>query len=126
MSDELPSLAVGGIAVAPFNTNIVVIGTGEATQNIDRVGGVGILRSTDGGATWKTEAITADSQHDNIRPYVVMNHEPDGPTVLWQNLSGHYRHYTNYRCSIKADRPAKVTVVEVPANTEAVEPKADQ
>jgi hypothetical protein len=58
MSDELPSIAVGGIAVAPFNTNIVVIGTGEATNNIDRVGGVGVLRSTDGGATWNTTSLT--------------------------------------------------------------------
>ncbi|MFN8176736.1 MAG: T9SS type A sorting domain-containing protein [bacterium] len=58
ISDDLPSLAVGGIAVAPFNSNIVVIGAGEATANIDRVGGVGILRSTDAGATWNTTNVT--------------------------------------------------------------------
>jgi hypothetical protein len=54
ISDELPSIAVGGIAVSKTNTNIVVIGTGEPTPSIDRVGGVGILRSTDAGATWVT------------------------------------------------------------------------
>jgi len=30
-----------------------------------------------------------------------MNRDPDGPGVLWMNLSGHYRHYTDYRSSIK-------------------------
>jgi hypothetical protein len=54
ISDELPTLAVGGIAVSKTNPSIVVIGTGEATQNIDVVTGVGILRSTDAGATWIT------------------------------------------------------------------------
>lgn len=58
MSDEIPSLAIGGIAVAPANTQIVVIGTGEATLNIDRVTGVGILRSTDGGSTWNPTSLS--------------------------------------------------------------------
>jgi hypothetical protein len=52
VSDEIPSLAVGGIALSLSDPEIVVIGTGEATNNIDVIGGVGILRSTDGGATW--------------------------------------------------------------------------
>ncbi len=54
LDDELPVLAVNAIAVSPLDPNIIVIGTGEATLNIDRVGGVGILRTTDGGATWLT------------------------------------------------------------------------
>ncbi len=58
MSDEIMSLAVGGIAVDPLDPNIVVIGTGEGTFNIDRVTGVGILRSTDGGATWNTTSLS--------------------------------------------------------------------
>jgi hypothetical protein len=58
ISDELPSIAVGGIAVSPLDPNIVVIGTGEGTNNIDRVGGVGVLRSTDAGATWQTTSLS--------------------------------------------------------------------
>jgi hypothetical protein len=58
MSDEIMSLAVGGLAVDPFDPSIVVIGTGEGTFNIDRVGGVGILRSTDAGVTWNTTSLT--------------------------------------------------------------------
>ncbi len=58
MSDELLSIAVGGLAVSPNDPNIVVIGTGEGTNNIDRIGGIGILRSTDGGNTWLTTSLS--------------------------------------------------------------------
>lgn len=58
LDDELPTLAVGGVAVLASDPNIIVIGTGEATNNIDRVGGVGILRSTDAGATWSTTSFS--------------------------------------------------------------------
>ena len=49
LTDDTPSMAIGGVAVLPSNSNIVVIGTGEGTPNIDRISGVGILRSTDAG-----------------------------------------------------------------------------
>jgi hypothetical protein len=52
ISDELPSLAIGGLAVSKTNRDVIVIGTGEGTMNIDRVTGIGILRSTDRGASW--------------------------------------------------------------------------
>jgi hypothetical protein len=58
LDDELPTLGVGAIAVLPTNSNIVIMGTGEATNNVDRVGGVGILRSTDAGATWQTTSVS--------------------------------------------------------------------
>jgi hypothetical protein len=58
LTDDLPTLAVGGVAVVPTDPDVVVIGTGEATFNVDRIGGVGILRSTDGGATWNTTSLS--------------------------------------------------------------------
>ncbi|MBZ0269363.1 T9SS type A sorting domain-containing protein [bacterium] len=58
VTDELPTLGIGGVAVDPFDPDIVVIGTGEATPNSDALGGVGILRSTDAGATWNTTNVT--------------------------------------------------------------------
>jgi len=62
VADEIPSLAVGGIALGASDPEIVVIGTGEATLNIDRIGGVGILRSTDGGGSWETTSLTLSPQ----------------------------------------------------------------
>jgi len=58
LTDETPSMAIGGVAVLPSNSNVIVIGTGEGTPNIDRIQGVGILRSTDGGSTWDTTSLT--------------------------------------------------------------------
>jgi hypothetical protein len=51
-------MAIGGVAVVPSNPNIIVIGTGEGTPNVDRIFGVGILRSTDGGTTWNTTGLS--------------------------------------------------------------------
>ena len=65
LSDELPSLAVCGLAVSKTNPDIIVIATGEATPSIDAVKGVGILRSTDGGDTWVTtsKTLSAGTNH---------------------------------------------------------------
>ncbi len=50
--DDQPSLAVGAIALEPGNSNIILVGTGEANSSGDSYYGMGILRSTDGGTTW--------------------------------------------------------------------------
>ena len=60
--------------------------------------------TADGGQSWKSEAVTSGSKHDNIRPVVVRDHTNGGPTVLWESLNGRYIHYTDYRASIKMDR----------------------
>ena len=52
MTDSQQTLAMGAIAVAPTNGNILYAGTGEADNSGDSQPGVGILRSTDAGATW--------------------------------------------------------------------------
>ncbi len=72
------------------------------TRPVEGVREVERRTTSDGGLTWRMEAVTRESRHDNIRPVVVRNHSSDGPTVLWQSLTGRYRHFTDYRCSIKA------------------------
>ena len=52
LTDDQPSLAVGDIAVDPVNPQILYVGTGEGNGGCDSYYGRGILRSTDGGATW--------------------------------------------------------------------------
>jgi uncharacterized repeat protein (TIGR01451 family) len=51
-SDGAGSLAIGALAVAPSNDNIVYAGTGEGALSGDSYWGNGILKSTDGGNTW--------------------------------------------------------------------------
>jgi hypothetical protein len=52
VTDHAASLAIGDIAIDPVNPNIIYAGTGEPNGSCDSYYGQGILRSTDGGATW--------------------------------------------------------------------------
>lgn len=51
LMDDQPFLAIGALAIDPTNPNVIYAGTGEgkATQGYY---GVGMLKSTDGGASW--------------------------------------------------------------------------
>src|SRR5215208_578068 len=51
-TDNLPSLAIGALAVAPSNDNVVYAGTGEGALSGDSYFGNGVMKSTDGGQTW--------------------------------------------------------------------------
>ncbi|MDD5559066.1 choice-of-anchor tandem repeat GloVer-containing protein [Candidatus Methylomirabilis sp.] len=57
-TDDQPSLAMGAIAFAPSNPAIIYAGTGEANNSGDSYGGAGLLKSTDGGATWTSLAVS--------------------------------------------------------------------
>src|SRR5262249_57892684 len=52
LTDTLPNLAAGAVALAPSNASVIYVGTGEAGSNGDRVPGIGILSSSDSGNTW--------------------------------------------------------------------------
>lgn len=56
ISDDQATLSVGSIAIQPGNTDpthtLILAGTGEANNSADSYFGLGILRSTDAGASW--------------------------------------------------------------------------
>jgi len=58
-TDDGPALAIGAIAFAPGNPKIVYAGTGEAVFSVDAYGGMGVLKSVDGGQTWSHLTSTA-------------------------------------------------------------------
>jgi hypothetical protein len=58
-TDAAPSLAMGAIAFAPGDPDVVYAGTGEAI--IIQYGGAGVLKSVDSGATWQ---LLAESTFD--------------------------------------------------------------
>ncbi len=53
LTDHEASLAVGAIAIDPVDPDIIYVGTGEANRSCDSYYGHGILRSVNGGRTWK-------------------------------------------------------------------------
>jgi uncharacterized protein (TIGR03437 family) len=52
ITDDQASLASGAIAIDPTNPDTVYVGTGEENFAQDSYYGAGILKSTDGGASW--------------------------------------------------------------------------
>jgi photosystem II stability/assembly factor-like uncharacterized protein len=52
LGDSQVSLAIGSIAIDPNNSNTIYVGTGEENFSGDSYYGAGILKSTNGGATW--------------------------------------------------------------------------
>ena len=70
----LTSAAIGALAVARSDSNVVYAGTGETTIRLDVSYGDGIYRSSDGGETWKHIGLGA-SKH--IGRIVVHPQDPD-------------------------------------------------
>ena len=50
--DKEPVLSIGAIAIAPSDSDVVWVGTGEANDRNSSEWGDGVYRSTDGGGTW--------------------------------------------------------------------------
>lgn len=57
VDDNLPTLAIGCVVTHYSNSNIIYLGTGEGSFNIDAVWGVGVLKSVDGGNTWQSTGL---------------------------------------------------------------------
>lgn len=81
MSDRLPTLAIGHMALDPSNPDHIYIGTGEGSFNWDKVYGDGVYKSTDGGQSWE------NIMKDVIRDYdLAVNHveiHPRNPDLIY-------------------------------------------
>src|SRR5215467_11699385 len=51
--DKQPVQSIGAVAIAPSDTDIVWVGTGEPTDRNSAEWGDGVYRSSDGGSTWR-------------------------------------------------------------------------
>ena len=50
--DKGPAAAMGAVAIAPSNPDVIYAGTGQPTPRYDVARGAGVFRTTDGGKTW--------------------------------------------------------------------------
>jgi photosystem II stability/assembly factor-like uncharacterized protein len=100
MPTGFPVLSVGAIAIAPQDSNLMFIGTGEVYGYRTSIGGVavrttrgsygiGILKTTDGGATW---AKSLDWQYNEMTGIQAMKIHPQHIRYIWAATSeGVYR-----------------------------------
>lgn len=79
VNDYLENLAVGAMAQDPDNPQIMYMGTGEGYPNADAVAGLGIFKSTDGGASWSVLPNTVSGAFRFTRAMVV---EPGTGAVM--------------------------------------------
>lgn len=77
VSDSVRTGSIGAVAVAPSNSNVVWMGTGEAQNMRSSSWGTGVYKSTDGGRTWSGPMLPG-SQH--IGRIVV---DPRDPNVVY-------------------------------------------
>lgn len=77
------SHSIGAIAVAPSNSKIIYVGTGESDIRGDWANGEGIYKSTDAGKTWKYAGLRDTREISSI---VVDPHNPD---IAYATSLGH-------------------------------------
>ena len=80
--DSVRTGSIGAVAVAPSNSDIVWVGTGEANNMRSSSWGTGVYKSNDGGKTW-SGAMLPKSQH--IGRIVV---DPRDPNVVYVAAMG--------------------------------------
>ena len=80
--DREPTGAVGAIAVARSNPNIVYVGTGESPIAARAARGQGLYRSSDGGASWVQVGL---SDHRHLSAVLV---DPVNPNRLFVGSTG--------------------------------------
>ena len=83
VSDSVGAAAVGAVAIAPSNSQIVWMGTGANDIARSSYSGKGVFKSTDAGATWQFMGLP-DSHH--IARIVI---HPKNPDVVYIAAIGH-------------------------------------
>ena len=83
MTDKTGIMSVGAIAVAPSDSNVIYVGTGESCIRGNISYGDGMYKSVDGGKTWMHIGLE-DSQH--ISRIAV---HPQNPDIVYVAVLGH-------------------------------------
>jgi len=89
--EEMPSPAIGDIAVAPSDSRIIWVGTGEVGMGQNTLAGTGVFKSTSGGNTFKHMGLE-DSNH--IGRIVI---HPKNPDIVYVAVTGSYHSYNSER-----------------------------
>jgi photosystem II stability/assembly factor-like uncharacterized protein len=79
LTDDQPTLFMGALAVAASDPNTIYAGTGEANISGDAFYGRGVLKSTDGGASWQ---LLGKSQFDRRTISKIVVNPADANTVF--------------------------------------------
>lgn len=91
-TDNLPVLGVSSIVIDPTNTNIMYMATGD-NDGSQQTSSIGVLKSTDGGATWNTTGLNFQVT-ESRRIYKLLIH-PTNSNILVAAVSNGFWKTTN-------------------------------
>lgn len=89
LSDQIGTLSIGSFDVAPSNSDIIYLGTGEANIFRASLPGMGAYKSTDGGKTWRSVGLTNTGTLARVRIH------PTNPDIVYVAAGGNEWSY-NY------------------------------
>jgi len=81
--DKQPVLSIGAVALAPSNSDVIWVGTGEANDRNSSGWGNGVYRSTDGGENWQNVGLKESRAIGRIIVH------PSKPEIAYVAASGH-------------------------------------
>ena len=81
---DLPAAAVGALAIAPSNPDVIYVGTGQVAARYDVAAGNGVYKSSDGGKTWRSAGLQATRHIGRILV------DPRHPDTVLVGALGHY------------------------------------
>jgi autotransporter-associated beta strand protein len=84
LTDTQSTLFMGAIAVAPTNPNIIYAATGDATNSSTSYYGRGILKSTNGGASW----VLLGNNVFNRKTFAQIVVDPTNPNIVYGAVAG--------------------------------------
>lgn len=88
INETLGNLAVSALVQDPSNTQVMYMGTGEGYGNSDAIRGLGIFKSTDGGASWAQLPSTNNGNFYYIMKMQVLS---SGVLLVATRTAGLYR-----------------------------------
>ncbi len=125
-----PVLGVNAIAIDPSDTSTVYIGTGEVYDKDSSIGGlyiritrgsygIGLLKSSDGGATWSR---SLDWSYDQRRGVLAIDIDPTDPQTVFAGTSeGIYRSIDRGGTWTRVlDVPMVVDIAINPSNSDTI------
>jgi photosystem II stability/assembly factor-like uncharacterized protein len=94
-----PAASVGAFAIAPTNPNTIYLGTGQPEPRYDIAAGLGVFKSTDGGAHWSSLGLAntryigriwVDPKNENIVLVAAQGHfvGPSADRGLYRSTDG--------------------------------------
>ncbi len=90
LTEALPNVAIGSFEIDPSDPQIMYLGTGEGYFNGDGIGGIGLLKSTDGGSSWSETGLNYDYAEGKAILRISIDPQ-DGQIVLASTNDGLYR-----------------------------------